>query len=49
MLGDIYHSTMQALYMGEGAMDPSYDMSDRKKNAAFPGALKEITREHISS
>ena len=49
MLGDIYHSTMQALYMGEGAMDPSYDMSDRKKNAAFPGALKEITKEHISS
>ena len=49
MLGDIYHSTMQALYMGEGAMDPSYDMSDRKKNSAFPGALKEITKEHISS
>ena len=30
-------------------MYPSYDMSDRKKNAAFPGALKEITKEHISS
>ena len=49
MIGDVYHSTMQALYMGEGAMDPSYDMSDRKKNAAFPGALKEISREYISS
>ena len=30
-------------------MDPSYDMSDRKRNAAFPGALKEITKEYISS
>ena len=48
-LGDVYHSTMQALYLGEGAMDPSYDMSDRKRNAAFPGALKEITKEYISS
>ena len=26
-----------------------YDMSDRKRNAAFPGALKEITKEYISS
>ncbi|MBP5218657.1 MAG: PD-(D/E)XK nuclease family protein [Bacteroidales bacterium] len=49
MVGDVYHSTMQALYMGEGAMDPSYDMGDRKKNASFPGALKEIGREYIAS
>lgn len=49
MLGDIYHSTMQALYMGEGAMDPSYDMSDRERNAAFPDALKVITKEYIAS
>ena len=49
MLGDVFHSTMQALYMGEGAMDPSYDMSDRKRNAAFPGALREISREYVQS
>ncbi len=49
MLGDVYHSTMQALYMGEGAMDPAYDMGDRKLNAAFPGALKEITKDYITS
>lgn len=49
MLGDIYHSTMQALYMGEGAMDPSHDMSDRESNAAFPRALKVITKDYISS
>ena len=49
MLGDVYHSTMQALYMGEGAMDPSYDMADRKRNACFPGALKEITKEYVES
>ena len=49
MLGDVYHSTMQALYMGEGAMDPAYDMDDRERNAAFPDALKEISREYISS
>ena len=49
MIGDVYHYTMQALYMGEGAMDPSYDMSDRDRNAAFPGALKVITREYIDS
>jgi hypothetical protein len=49
MLGEVYHYTMQALYMGEGAMDPSYDMSDRARNAAFPGALKEITLEYVSS
>ena len=49
MLGDVYHSTMQALYMGEGAMDPDYDMGNRKVNAAFPGALKEITKEFILS
>ena len=49
MIGDVYHSTMQALYMGEGAMDPSYDMSDRRKNAAFPGALKEVSKEYIDS
>ena len=49
MLGDVYHSTMQALYMGEGAMDPAYDMSDRIRNARFPGALKEIRREYIQS
>ena len=49
MLGDVYHSTMQALYMGEAAMDPSYDMGDRKRNASFPGALKEITGEYILS
>ena len=49
MLGDVYHSTMQALYMGEGAMDPSYDMGDRKLNAAFPGALKVITKEYVLS
>ena len=48
-LGEVYHLTMQALYMGEGAMDPSYDMSDRKRNASFPGALKEITKEYIES
>ena len=49
MVGDVYHSTMQALYMGERAMDPSYDMSDRKKNAAFPGALKEVGKAYIDS
>ena len=49
MLGDVYHSTMQALYMGEGAMDPAYDMSDRGRNARFPGALKVISREYILS
>ena len=49
MLGDVYHSTMQALYMGEGAMDPSWDMSDKKRNAAFPGALKVVTKEYITS
>ncbi|MBR4755553.1 MAG: PD-(D/E)XK nuclease family protein [Bacteroidales bacterium] len=49
MLGDVYHSTMQALYMGEGAMDPSYDMGDRNRNACFPGALKEVTREYVGT
>ena len=49
MLGDVYHSTMQALYMGEGAMDPSYDMGDRKRNASFPGALKVVTKEYVES
>ena len=49
MIGDVYHSTMQALYMGEGAMDPAYDMSDRKRNASFEGALKEISGEYITS
>ena len=49
MLGDVYHSTMQALYMGEGAMDPGYDMVDRARNASFPGALKVVTKDYIQS
>lgn len=49
MIGDVYHSAMQALYMGEAAMEPSFDMSDRKRNAAFPDALKEISKEYITS
>ena len=49
MIGDVYHYTMQALYLGEAAMNPSWDMSERERNAAFPGALKVVTKEYISS
>ena len=49
MIGDVYHSTMQALYMGEGAMDPSYDMRDRERNASFPGALEAVGRDYLES
>ncbi len=48
-IGEVYHATMQALYMGEGAMDPTYDISDKRMNATFPGALKEVSKEYISS
>ena len=48
-LGEVYHSTMQALYMGEGAMDPSYDIADKRLNATFPGALKDISKDYIDS
>jgi RecB family exonuclease len=48
-LGNIFHSTMQALYLGEEAMDPSYDLSDRERNEKLPGRLKEVTKEYIDS
>lgn len=46
-LGNIFHSTMQALYLGEAAMDPSYDISDRNRNDNLPGRLTEVTKEYI--
>ena len=49
MIGDVYHSTMQALYMGEGAMDPCYDMGDRERNASFPNALDVVGRDYLES
>ena len=48
-IGDVYHATMQALYLGEKAMDPAYDISDKRLNASFQGALEEISKEYIAS
>lgn len=47
MLGNVYHATMQALYLGEKAMEPSFDLSDRRANEAFPNPLQEITRDYL--
>ncbi len=49
MLGNIYHATMQALYMGEGAMLPEYDVSIRENNERFPNPLKIVTKEYVVS
>ena len=49
ILGNVYHSAMQALYLGEGAMDPSYDMSDRRRNENFPGALKTVSKDYLDT
>lgn len=49
MIGNVYHSTMQALYMGERAMDPAFDMGARDLGESFPDALEVITKEYVSS
>ena len=48
-IGEVYHATMQAIYTGEGAMDPSYDIDDKRLNTCFPDAMKEVTKEYVTS
>lgn len=47
MLGSIYHATMQALYMGDKAMDPDFDPSDRRATGRFADPLEEVTRDYL--
>lgn len=49
MMGTVYHATMQALYMGEAAMDPSYNVEDKALNARFPNPLRRVTKEYVES
>ncbi len=49
MIGNVYHSTMQALYLGEDAMDPSFPVDDREAVAALPAPLREVTADYIRS
>ncbi len=48
MIGTVFHDTMLALYSGEWAMSPDYDLSRRMK-ADRGRMLKFITKEHIRS
>ena len=48
-IGEVYHATMQALYTGEEAMNPYYDIDDKRLNSTFPDALKEVTKEYVTS
>ena len=48
MVGSIFHSVMQALYSGEEAMSPDFDMNN-KSNKAEIVPLKRVDAEYIES
>lgn len=48
MIGNVFHKTMQAVYLGPWAMDPGFDMDDKDAIKAHK-ALEEISREYIQS
>ncbi|MCQ2146333.1 MAG: PD-(D/E)XK nuclease family protein [Bacteroidales bacterium] len=47
MIGNVFHETMQALYIGDKAMDPLFDMSndDEVRKA---GHMEVVTEEYIN-
>ena len=49
MIGNVYHATMQALYLGEEAMDPTFPVEDRAAVAALPSPLREVSAAYIQS
>ena len=52
MLGNVYHSTMQAIYLGEKAMDPDFPMDRDSVQASIRSGdlvpLAEVTGTYIS-
>lgn len=53
MLGNVFHATMQALYLGGIATDPAFEMDERNINAHKQDGslvpLEEITVEYLDS
>ena len=47
MIGNVFHNTMCALYMGPFAMEPDFPMDRDSLKANSPRALKYITKEYI--
>lgn len=47
MLGNVYHKTMQALYLGPAAMDPEFEMTD--ENIGSVDAMKAVPLVYIKS
>lgn len=47
MLGDVYHKTMQALYLGPASMDPAFEMT--VENIKSIKHLDVITKSYIKS
>ena len=47
MLGRVYHGVMQALYLGDEAMEKDIDFNDRKETAALTSRLEYISRDYL--
>lgn len=51
ILGTVYHSTMQAIYLGEAAVDPSFSMEPEDIEAAVRSGrfvpMKEVTLDYV--
>lgn len=45
MIGNVFHKTMQSIYLGEAAMSPDFVPEDRR--GGMSGALKTISRDYI--
>lgn len=46
MIGNVFHETMQALYIGDKAMDPLFDMSDEER-VKKAGHMDVVTESYI--
>lgn len=47
MVGNVYHATMQALYLGPEAMDPAFPVHDDEAVAAMKHRLREVDAAYL--
>ena len=47
MIGNVYHATMQALYLGPEAMDPAFPVHDKDAVAAMKHRLREVDAAYL--
>ena len=47
MLGNVYHETMQSLYLGGEALEPDFPVYDRKAVAAIEAPLERLTPDYL--